>query len=137
MSSRSFFQSYSVDDTPAGNVYPTAGGGTLGQRASAMSPATLTTRSGNGAGASGSDNAAPRGGLLGQPLTWWGLLFAMLLGLMWFAQRSGNDGDFGNIRMSAYNVLTISLAAIIGIGFFKALFGTFRVAGLSEFVEAV
>ena len=45
-----------------------------------------------------------------------GVVFlALLLGLMFLAKRVGTDDDFRSIKPSAYNVLTISLAAIVGI----------------------
>ena len=36
-----------------------------------------------------------------------------------------------------YNVLVISLAAMVGFGLFKAIFGRFTVPGLSDYIQAV
>ena len=76
----------------------------------------------------------------GHPLSfvWWIVLVIMLFGLMWGAKRAGTaDGNFGSIKLSAYNVLTISWAAIIGIVFFKALLTRWPVPGLTQVVQAV
>jgi len=76
-------------------------------------------------------------GLTGEPIRWWVIMAALLVGLMWFAKRYDGDGKFANVRLSAYNIFTISLASIIGITLFKHLFTTFPVPGLSTVVLAV
>ena len=138
-------------------VYPEAGGSTVGTRASALTPYTAggykdyigyNTLTGDpgpgtgayavgpGPGASGGD--APASGVVGRPLTWWFVLVVLLVALMWTAQRFGSEGDqFKSVKLSLYNVIVISLAAMVGFGLFKAIFGRFQVPGLSDYVQAV
>lgn len=81
---------------------------------------------------------APSGrGLFGQPLTWWAVLAALLFGLMFVAKRAGQDSEFGNLRLSFYNILTVTLAAAVGIGFLKVVFTRVNVPGLSTYIQAL
>jgi hypothetical protein len=125
----------------AGNVYPTAGK-TIGQRGSAMTPYATGAYSQDGkatapSGAPDNGGANPGGGIFGQPLTWWLVFVALLLGLMFVAKRAGQGAEFGNIKASAYNVAVISLAAAVGIGFLKVVFGRYQVPGLSTYIGAL
>jgi hypothetical protein len=130
----------SNNEVPVRNVYPSQGRSSLGTRAGSQTP-----ESGEGAGAVSDEAAAvvpgaavlSRGGPLGQPLAWWGVLVALLFALMFVAKRVGSEGDFSNVKLSVYNVLVISLASIIGIAFFKVVFTRFNVPGLSPLVAAV
>ena len=139
-------------------VYPEAGGPTVGNRGSALTPYTaggytdymgLNTLTGDvgegasvvgpgpGPGASGGA-VATSGGVVGRPLTWWFVLVILLVALMWTAQRFGSEAEqFKSVKLSLYNVLVISLAALVGFGVFKAIFGRFQVPGLSDYVQAV
>jgi hypothetical protein len=77
-------------------------------------------------------------GAKGNSLATWFVMVVMLFGLMYGARKLGTDDNkFANIKLSAYNVLTISLAAIIGITFWKMVFTKFPVAGVSTVVLAV
>ena len=119
--------------TAAASVYPSAGGSTVSVAASAGSDVTT-------APVSGGQNAAAAGaggGVLGQPLTWWVALIALFIGLRFVAAKSGNAAEFGNIRANAYNILTITFAAIIGIVGLKLVFNKVQVPGLSTLVAAV
>lgn len=123
----------------ARNVYGSAGGSTTGTRGGAFTPYV--------AGAPGSEVGAEGGngngrifgnGFFGKPLSWWFLLTLLLVGLMWAAQRFGSVGeDFKNVKLSVYNIVIITLAAMIGFGAFKVIFGKLRVPGLSDYVQAV
>lgn len=133
---RNVFSSDVNNQVDARNVYGTAGGPTVGTRASAFTPYT--------AGAPGSEVAPPGAsggngnGVFGKPLSWWFLLVVLLVALMWTAQRFGSVGeDFKNVKLSVYNIVVISLAAMIGFGAFKVIFGKFKVPGLSDYVQAV
>lgn len=135
---RNLFNEDVNNSTAVKNVYPTANGPTTGVRASAATPYAAALTSQTSQAGTDSDGAiVTKGAFLGQPFTWWGLLFAMLLGLMFVARKLGSDDEFRNIRLSAYNVIVISLAAIVGIAFFKVVFSRFRVPGLSDVVAAV
>lgn len=137
MNSRAW-ASFANNSVAARSIYPTAGGATAGARAGAMNPQTdVTTASVEKVTNVGAEIMTNRSGPLGQPLTWWLVLIGALFGLMFLAQRVGEGSEFGNIKASVYNVVIISLAAIVGIGFFKVLFSRFNVPGLSDLVAAV
>jgi len=65
------------------------------------------------------------------------VILALLVLLMFSAKKLGGEGEFSNIKMSFYNVLVISLAAIIGIPLFKALFTYIPVPGISKYALSV
>lgn len=130
--------------SPARNTYPTAGGATLGTASGGGTVATMYSADGimdevTTAAPAASDSAAPAasGGLIGQPLTWWATLVALFFVLGFVAKRAGQESDFSNIRLSAYNILMIAIAAAIGIGAMKVLFTRFQVPGLSTFIQAL
>lgn len=120
---------------PARNVYPTAPGGTLGQAAGGSSLVTTGPTSG-AAQPAGAASAAPTG-VFGQPLAWWVTLIVMFVVLGYVGRKAGNEAEFANVKLSAYNVLMITLAAIIGIVGLKALLAKVPIPGLSTVVAAV
>lgn len=139
--------SYASNITPARNVYGGASGGTLGIMSTAFSPYD-TNGQGSSAAMTGDGSAVSTGaateaakatsrGFLGQPFTWWLLLAAMLIGLKFVAQKLGDGEEFKSIRVSVHNVVIISLAAILGIGFFKVVFNRWKVPGLTTYINAV
>ncbi len=122
--------------TPMGTFYPAYGGPTLGEVGSAPAmtdaPDPVNTASKNEV-----VQAQAVGGL-GNPLVWWAVLVAMLFGLMFIAKRWGSEAsEFASIKLSVYNIVVITLAAIIGINFFKMVFTRFKVPGLTTMVQAV
>jgi hypothetical protein len=121
--------------TPSANVYPRDGGSSLGVAASGNS--LVTTAAGSGANSTADVPATATGGVLGQPLTWWGGLIVLFIVLGMVAKRAGNESEFGNLKVSAYNIVMITIAAIIGIAGFKVLFTRFQVPGISALVLAV
>lgn len=129
---KGMFSSDVDNSVSARNVYGAEGGASTGTRASAFSPYTK--------GAPGSEVSASGagGGILGKPLSWWFVIVALTVALMWTAQRYGSEGkQFSNVRLSVYNIIVISLASMIGFGAFKVIFGKFQIPGLSTFVAAV
>jgi hypothetical protein len=125
----------------AGNVYPTAGK-TTGARGSAMTPYATGAFSQDSkatapSGAPDAGSASPGGGIFGQPLTWWVVILALLVGLMFAAKRAGQGSEFGNIKASVYNIAVITLAAAVGVGFLKVVFGKYQVPGLSTYIQAL
>lgn len=70
------------------------------------------------------------------PLYGFVVLAVMLVGLSLLAQRVGTQEEFRNVRLSVFNVLVISLAAIIGIAFWKVLFTRFPVPHITPVVLA-
>jgi hypothetical protein len=128
----------------ARNVYPTANAPTIGQRVSAMTPFAAGGAYSQDPESSGNPNSgvvpgvgdAP-GGIMGKPLTWWVVLVGLLVALMFAAGKAGKGEGFSNIRLSFYNVLTIALAAAVGIGFLKVVFSRFQVPGLTTYIQAL
>ena len=114
------------------NAYPTAVGRTIGQNGTAMRMANEPTDVASEdhsevakAVSIGGQSSAVIGGVV---------FLALLLGLMFLAKYVGTDDDFRSIKPSAYNVLTISLAAIVGIPVWKFLVTKFPIPGVSTWV---
>jgi hypothetical protein len=139
------FKSLAANDLPARSVYPTAGGGTLGSRSTAASPYSIGDASGQSAalGGDGASTTAENadsltsGGVLGQPLAWWALLLALLYGVRFIGAKLGSGEEFRNLKVSVFNIVTVSLMAVVGIGFLKVVVNRFKVPGLTPFVNAV
>jgi len=126
-----------VNFVPARNVYPTASGGTSGGAGAAMSGQTAVSvvdpNSGNPAvtvGASANVGGSPR------TLGYWVGLVVLLLVMVFAARKAGGEEDFRNIRPTFYNFLAITLTAVVGIVGLKAIFGKYRVSGLSDVILA-
>lgn len=125
-----------VNVVKANNIYPSyPGSGSLGVEATMPYPQAVT-----GSGQNTNDNnpasVAAAVGATGQPLAWWVALAAVLVALMYFSTKY-DDGSYANLRASAYNIFTVTLAAIVGISLFKLLFTKFPVPGLSTIVLSV
>lgn len=134
----------------ARNIYPSASGPTIAGAASTLSPYDATAfggasgsatldADGNATTASAASlaSAVASKGFLGQPLTWFLLLLVMLVSLRFVGAKLGDAEDFRNIRVTVHNVLIISLASIIGIGFLKVVFNFWKVPGLTTYINAV
>lgn len=139
---RNIFDSDVNNTVNTRSVYPEGRGPTTAGRAGAMTPYTAGTfRASDGGDANSltDSGAAPEsGGVLGKPVSWWIVLVLATVGLMYSAQRFGSQGeDFKTIKLSVYNIIVITLAAMIGFGAFKVIFGRFKVPGWSDYVAAV
>jgi len=72
----------------------------------------------------------------GHPVNWWIALIVLIVALK-FAAENGNDGSsFSNIKVGFWNVMVITLSAIVGLIFTKWVFGMYRIPGLSDIVLA-
>lgn len=71
------------------------------------------------------------------PLYGFVVLAVLLVALSLLSQRVGTQEEFRNIRLSVFNVVVISLAAMIGILFWKVLFTRFPVPHITPAVLAV
>lgn len=141
------FKNLASNDIPARTVYPTAGGGSLGSRSTAASPYSIDGGAGSASavmrgedGAVSTDEnaaAVTSGGLLGQPLSWWVLLVVLLYGVRFAGAKLGSGEEFKSLKVSVFNIVTVSLMAIVGIGFMKVAFNRFKVPGLTPFINAV
>lgn len=105
-----------VNITPMRNVYPGAPGGTTATLAAASSPDSYSHR----AGGNMSTVATPRvGGSTG--LMWW-VGIALIIGLILFAARkTGQAEEFKNLRASTYNIVFITLVAVLGLTALKII----------------
>lgn len=104
-----------VNILPERNLYMgSTRGGNLGTLGSASSPDALNAAPGGGAGAlTGPIVTTPIGGVHG--MAWW-LGLAIIIGLILFAaKKTGNAGEFSNLRASTYNIVLITLVAVVGL----------------------
>ncbi len=114
-----------VNDAAARSVYPAAGSLSIGDRAGILGDAMdfepmNTSEEAAPAAVSTPDPVA----IVGGQKSWLfaGIMFVVLLLILMFAaKRMGEDKEFGSIKASAYNVVVIALAAIIGIPVIKFL----------------
>lgn len=135
-----------INTIPTRNVYGQAAGATLGVQSTAYSPYDTNSVQAGAMDASGGTasttavataGAVASKGFLGQPFTWWLLLLSLLIGLKFVAAKLGDGEEFKSIRVSMHNVIIISLASVIGIGFMKVVFNRWPIPGLTTFVNAV
>jgi hypothetical protein len=126
----------SINYMPVRNVYPTAGVASLGQMVTAGAPGPGPEEIAVGGG--GEVATALTVGGQANPLVGLLVFLALVAASMWAAQRLGQgDGQFANIKASAYNALVISWIAILGIPIWKFVFTRFKVPGVSTWVHAV
>lgn len=107
---------------PLRNVYPGGSGGTLATLGSGSSPDGMAQFDESSGPVSGESNAittpAP---VTGNPLSWW-VGIGVLVALMIFAaKKTGNEGEFSNLRASTYNVAFVTFVAILGITLMKVV----------------
>jgi hypothetical protein len=77
-------------------------------------------------------------GALGNPLAWWLAMAFLLFALMFIAKRWGSEAsEFASIKLSVYNIVVITMAAIIGISFGKMALARWKVPGLTTVMLAV
>jgi hypothetical protein len=117
---------------PSSNVYPSDAGNPLAIAASAGSTASVGT-----SGMMGMDATGPKNNVGGSGIAGWVAILVVYLVLSFVAKKAGQAEEFKNIRLSAYNVLTITLAAIIGITLLKVAFTKFQVKGITPLLQAV
>jgi hypothetical protein len=127
-----------VNFLPGRNVYPGMDGGTLATLGSASSPDAY-----NSSGAGGSEQLAPPPAVDTPPsgvggLAWW-VGIVMVIGLIMFAaKKTGNAGEFSNLRASTYNILLITLVAVVGLTGLKIMASKIKnVPGLSGFSQVL
>lgn len=126
------------------NIYPFMNGPTLGTLSGAQSDyhsnvdATTEGIMAPVNSTSQGTEEKPKFDPASKPLMTWAVLLGLLIVLMYGVQKfgtSGQKGDFANIKLSAFNILVIAIAATIGITFLKLVFTRFYVPGLSQLVN--
>lgn len=121
------------------NLYPTALGHTVGQAGTSNNQTSMPTQSATvSGGATASPEIENSLQIGGQANPVFGaLVFIALIVLLSFAaKRFGSVEEFRNIKASPYNVLIISMAAIIGMPVWKYVFTKFPLPGISTWVAS-
>lgn len=108
------------NEISGGAVYP-QGGSTIGTLGGDNTPRTFQ-------GQASTTPAAQ--GYTGNPIVGLVVFIVLVALLMFTAQKMGSDGDFKNIKASFYNVLLISLVAVIGIPVWKMAFSALAGTGM-------
>jgi hypothetical protein len=121
------------------NMYPAARGVTTGQSGGANNQTAIPQVAGATSSASDSGDVAKSLSIGGQASPAIGALvfIALIVGLGFAAQRFGTVDEFKNIRVTPFNVLIISLAAVIGIPVWKYAFTKLPVPAVSTWVHSV
>lgn len=121
------------------NLYPAAMGVTIGQSAGANNQTAIPSVAGATPSASDSSEVAKSVSIGGQASPVIGALvfIALIVALSFLSKRIGEETSFSNIRVSPFNILIVSLAAIIGIPVWKYAFTKLPVPGVSTWVHSV
>jgi hypothetical protein len=125
-----------INYLPSRNIYPTSGRQSLGQVATGFDPGpnpeTLAT------GGGGEVEAALTVGGQATPLVGFGVFLILVVATMFLAQKAGaGDGQFANIKATAYNAVIVGWLAILTIPLWKFLFTKLKVPGVSTWVHSV
>ncbi len=127
-----------INVIPGGNVYPWLNSGSsssLGDRSSAMSSFPGSPVKEDQTEAPGAAQPNMVGGAPSVLVA--GLTFVALLVVVMFVghQLDGHE-NFKNIKVSFYNVLVISIAAVVGLPLVKFLFSKVPISALRNWVNA-
>lgn len=126
----------------ARNVYGAAPGATISQIASAMTPDSLSGANFSEAPQSadvpmqGTESSGGGGGTMGSPVVWLVVIVLLLIGFRFLAQKGGEGAQFANLKVTVWNVILITLVAVVGITFMKVVFAKIPVPGLTQLVHA-
>src|SRR5674476_264541 len=121
-----------VDSVPVRNVYPGAPGGTLATMGSASSPDTMGSAAAVAPGTPAVSAQITDTSPGGKPLAWWVAIVIIVALIHIVARKTGDAGEFSNLRASTYNVTLITLISILGITVMKIFATKFgKVRGLS------
>lgn len=120
------------------NLYPAAMGVTVGQSAGANNQ-NVSNMNGVTPSAGDSGEVANAVSIGGQASPAIGALvfIAMIVALSFISKRVGGETGFSNIRVSPFNILIVSLAAVIGIPVWKYAFTKLPIPGVSTWVHGV
>lgn len=73
----------------------------------------------------------------GNTLGWWLAILAVFVGLTFFIEKFDAGSTFGNVKLSAYNMLIIGVNAVLFIVLVKYLATRFPIPGLGAIALAV
>lgn len=126
-----------VNTTNLRNLYPTALGNTIGQAGSAQNQTGVPAGVSNApSGVDAVQEQALSIGGQANPVIGGIVFIALIVGLGLLARKVGTIDDFKNVRVTPYNVLIVSMAAIIGMPIWKWFFTRFPVPGVSTWVAS-
>lgn len=126
-----------VNFVAARSVYPTMSGGSTASAAGAITANTNTVVPTSSGDAAPVVSAGSPISVSGKSVWWWVGTLALLALMVMVARRAGGEEDFRNIRPTAYNFLTITLTAIVGIVGLKVIAARYRIPGASDLILAV
>lgn len=75
--------------------------------------------------------SAFHGSPLAQPVPIWFGLIALLVATRYFASKAGEASEYASIRIGFYNIVVITLSAVVGINLGKWVFGYWKLPGIS------
>ena len=87
-------------------------------------------------GATATTGTPSSANMSGKTVWYWLGLALLLVVLVVVARKAGGEEDFRNIRPTAYNFLTITLTAIVGIVGLKVIAAKYHIPGASEIILA-
>lgn len=73
----------------------------------------------------------------GEPFAVWLGMILLLVGLRFFASRSGAIGEAAHIRIGGYNFLAVGVTSAVFIALLKVIFNRVRVPGVTEFANSL
>lgn len=120
----------------ARGVYPSATGQTVATLATGPGAPSVAQKADVGGSGGSEVEQAAAVGMQGNLAIAGLVLFALLFGLMFLAKRLGTDDDFKSLKPSFYNVITVSLAAAVGLPIWKFVFTKLKVPGVSAWILA-
>lgn len=118
------------------NVYSSALGHTIGQAGTAANQTAIPTMSAAPTTDDAAQHAALSIGGQANPVIGAVVFIVLIVVLAFAAKKFGTADEFKNIRVSPYNVLLVSMAAIIGMPVWKWAFTRFPVPGVSTWVAS-
>jgi hypothetical protein len=91
-----------------------------------------------------SNNSAPgpvvgtqlHGTVGGHAVTWWICIGIVLVVIKFLAEKGGDAGEFKNVRVGFFNIMVITLSAVVGLTLLKWVFGYYTIPGISAVIEA-
>lgn len=119
----------------SGDFAPGAGLTTLGRTQETSLAAAGQNDSGFPTTVVGS--ASAHNGATGNVVPWWIGLIVLLVIVKFIAEKNDEAGEFKNIRVGFFNIIIVTIMAIIGLTLMKWFFALYAIPGLSPIVEAV